>query len=76
MMYDQSTICKKCQSTRVQDLKIPCGSCGARSTLFGYLYEHEYKNLLWGATVIAVFICLACVAGAVFLALQSSLLIN
>ncbi len=75
-MYDQTSSCKKCNSSRAQDLRIPCGACGARSTMFGYLYDHEYKNLLWGVIIVSVFICLACVAGAIFLTLQSTLLIN
>ena len=75
-MYDQTTICKKCQSSRSPDLKTPCAECGARFTPFGYLYEHEIKDYLRGATIIAIFLCLACVAGTVFLALQSTLLLN
>lgn len=75
-MYDQVTICKKCQSTRSSELKNPCGECGARSTFLGYLYEHEFKNYLGGTATIAIFLCLACVAGSIFLALQSTLFLN
>jgi hypothetical protein len=75
-MYEQVMTCQKCQSGRSADLKSPCSTCGARSTIFGYLYEHEFKTFLWAIIIVSVFIIIACVSGLVFLATQSFLLSN
>ncbi len=75
-MYEQITTCKKCQSARSTNLKLPCESCGAHFTIFGYLYEHEFKTFMWATTIILVFACLACIAGTIFLTAQSYLLTN
>lgn len=73
-MYEQMTTCKKCQSARSPDLKSPCATCGAHATLFGYLYDHEFKTAMWATIIISGFIFLACLSGVIFLTAQSLLL--
>lgn len=74
-MYSEvTTTCNKCQSHRSANLKEACQSCGARKTIFGYLYEHEYRNYIWGGAIITAVLILACIAGVAFLATQSFLL--
>ncbi len=69
-MYEQVVKCQKCQSERSPDLKIPCRTCGARSTVFGYLYEHEVKTFTWASAAVSVFVLLACISTIIFLVIQ------
>ncbi len=73
-MYEQMTTCKKCQSARSTDLKSPCKTCGAHATLFGYLFDDEFKTAMWATIIVSGFIIFACLSGMIFLAAQSFLL--
>jgi hypothetical protein len=73
-MYQEEVICQKCQNTRKVNLKIPCESCGARSTLFGYLYLDEYRVFLRATIVILLFVVLAVIASVIFLVYQRLLI--
>ncbi len=73
-MYEEALICQKCHNTRTADLKMPCDSCGARSTIFGYLYQHEFRAFLWATVTIVVFIILAIIAGIIFFVYQRLLI--
>jgi len=75
-MQDQLVICPKCHNTRTADLKTPCDSCGASRTLFGYLYQHEFRTFFWAIVVILVVIFLAILLGIGFLAYQSYIMAN
>jgi hypothetical protein len=75
-MYSETVICQKCHSTRATNLKNPCGVCGAHKTIFGYLYEHEYRALFRASIVIGIFILIAIISSAIFLAFQWLLLAN
>lgn len=54
-------ICPKCHNDRSANLGIPCAHCGARKTIFGYQYLHEFKSCL--VTVLIGLIALAFVVG-------------
>ncbi len=69
-MYEQTTICKRCASSRNADMRVPCEMCGARYTLFGYLYEHEIRQLTVSLVIIFTVILLAIITGAIYLFLQ------
>jgi hypothetical protein len=75
-MQDQVVICQKCHNTRSPDLKTPCDSCGASRTIFGYLYQHEYRTLFKVTAAMLVFIFLVILSGIGFLVYQWYLITN
>lgn len=62
----ENVICPKCHHMRTAILKMPCEHCGARQTLFGYLWLHEYQGYMLIAISILVLILLAGLAALVF----------
>lgn len=66
-MYEQTAICKRCASSRNVDMRTPCEMCGARQSLFGYLYEHEIQQLTAALIIVCVVILLAIITGAIYL---------
>ena len=73
-MYQEEVFYPKCHNTRKADLKIPCETCGAFSTIFGYLYQHEFRVFWWAIVIIILFVVLAIVSGIIFLVYQRLLI--
>lgn len=73
-MYEQPILCKKCHSARAADQKVPCSTCGARATFFGYQSENDFKTFRWATIIILSFVILACLSGVAFLVFQGILL--
>lgn len=69
-MQDQVVICPKCHNDRTADLKLPCASCGASRTIFGYLYQHEFRTAFQATIAILTVVFLAVLLGIGFLVYQ------
>jgi hypothetical protein len=69
-MQDQVVICQKCHNIRTADLKTPCASCGASRTIFGYLYQHEYRTAFQATAAVLAVVFLAILLGIGFLIYQ------
>ena len=75
-MQDQVVICQKCHNNRTADLKTPCDSCGASRTIFGYLYQHEYRTAFQATVAVIAVVFLAILLGLGFLVYQWYLIAN
>ena len=73
-MQDQVVICRKCHNNRTADLKTPCDSCGASRTIFGYMYQHEFRTWSRATVAILAFVFLAILLGIGFLVYQGYLI--
>jgi hypothetical protein len=75
-MQDQVVICRKCHNNRTADLKTPCDSCGASRTIFGYLYQHEFRTAFRATAAVLTIVFLAILLGIAFLVYQWYLMAN
>lgn len=59
--------CSKCGNIRDSDINLPCPSCGARRTIFGYQYEREYRDMLKMIIVLLITILMVIISGIIFM---------
>lgn len=62
-----SVTCPRCGTIRSGDMDLPCRSCGARRTMFGYQYEHEYRTLLKSIVILLIVILLVIISGIILI---------